>query len=171
MPATSDELLAFLGELGIPTQTIAHAAAHTVEAAQALRGEMPGGHFKNLFVKDKKGRFFLLALEEEKQVDLKRVHEAVGGQGRVSFGTAEQLEEFWGVKPGSVTPFGAINDKAGKVTLIFDSGLMRHERVNFHPLVNTRTTGLSRQDLLRFLRATGHEPLVVDLPAPSRDIA
>ena len=96
-------------------------------------------------------------------IDLKRVHETIGAQGRVSFGSAELLEEVWGVKPGAVTPFGAINDKTARVSVVLDEAMMRHERLNFHPLVNTRTTGLKSADLIKFLRATGHEPLVVAL--------
>ena len=98
----------------IETETVDHPPLFTVEDSQALRGEIPGGHTKNLFVKDKKGRLFLLVLGEETVVDLKRVHEKIGAQGRVSFGSAELLEEVWGVRPGAVTPFGAINDKAGQ---------------------------------------------------------
>jgi Ala-tRNA(Pro) deacylase len=161
MPASPEELLNFLAELGIPAQTVDHPPLFTVEDSQALRGEIPGGHTKNLFVKDKKSRLFLLVLGEETVVDLKRIHEKIGAQGRVSFGSAELLEEVWGVRPGAVTPFGAINDRDGRVTVVLDSGMMRHERLNFHPLVNVRTTGLASPDLVRFLRATGHEPLIV----------
>ncbi len=93
------------------------------------------------------------------------MHEKIGASGRVSFGSGELLEEVWGVKPGAVTPFGAINDKDGRVTVVLDSELMSHARVNFHPLVNTRTTGVSPEGLLTFLRATGHEPLVTALKA------
>ncbi len=116
-------------------------------------------------MKDKKGRLFLLTLGEETQIDLKRVHEKIGASGRVSFGSAELLEEVWGVRPGAVTPFGAINDRDGRVTVVLDSELMAHARVNFHPLVNTRTTGVSPDGLLKFLRATGHEPVLVSLGA------
>ena len=91
------------------------------------------------------------------------MHETIGAQGRVSFGSAELLEEAWGVKPGAVTPFGAINDKTARVCVVLDEAMMRHERLNFHPLVNTRTTGLKSADLIKFLRATGHEPLVAAL--------
>jgi Ala-tRNA(Pro) deacylase len=105
----------------------------------------------------------LLTLGEDTPVDLKRVHEKIGANGRVSFGSADLLEEVWGVRPGAVTPFGAINDTAGRVSVVLDSELMAHERVNFHPLVNTKTTGVSREGLLTFLRATGHEPLIVSL--------
>ena len=163
MPASPDDLIAYLATLGVETTAVDHPPLFTVEDSQALRGDIPGGHTKNLFVKDKKGRLFLLVLGEETTVDLKRVHEKIGAQGRVSFGSAELLEEVWGVKPGAVTPFGAINDQAGKVRVVLDEAMMRHERLNFHPLVNTRTTGLASADLIKFLRATGHEPLVVAL--------
>ena len=163
MPKTPEDLIAYLDSLGIASQTIEHPPLHTVEQSQALRGDIPGGHTKNLFVKDKKGRLFLLVLGEETSVDLKKVHEKIGGQGRVSFGSAELLQEVWGVRPGAVTPFGAINDRESRVTVVLDAEMMRHERLNFHPLVNTRTMGLASADLVRFLRATGHEPQVVAL--------
>ena len=163
MPTSPEDLIAYLAGLGIETETLDHPPLHTVEDSRALRGDIPGGHTKNLFVKDKKGQVFLLVLGEEATVDLKRVHEKIGAQGRVSFGSAELLEEVWGVRPGAVTPFGAINDEAGRVRVVLDEAMMRHERLNFHPLVNTRTTGLASADLVKFLRATGHEPLVVAL--------
>ncbi len=171
MPATSDDLIAYLNSLGIATTTVEHPPLHTVEESQTLRGEIPGGHTKNLFVKDKKSRLFLLVLGEETPVDLKRVHEKIGAQGRVSFGSAELLQEVWGVKPGAVTPFGAINDPSGRVTVVLDAAMMEHARLNFHPLVNTRTTGLASADLVKFLRATGHEPIVVALGQDSADAA
>jgi Ala-tRNA(Pro) deacylase len=142
---------------------VEHPPLFTVEDSRALRGDIPGGHCKNLFMKDKKGRLFLLVLEEDTIVDLKRVHERIGGQGRVSFGSSELLDEVWGVRPGAVTPFGAINDSGGRVTVVLDAEMMSHDRLNFHPLVNTRTTGLASPDLTKFLRATGHEPVLVAL--------
>ncbi len=163
MPASPEELLAYLADLGVKTSTVEHPPLFTVEESQALRGEIPGGHAKNLFVKDKKGRLFLLVLGEETEIDLKRVHERIGGQGRVTFGSADLLEEVWGVRPGAVTPFGAINDRDGRVSVVLDEAMMAHQRLNFHPLVNTRTTGLASADLMKFLRATGHEPMIVAL--------
>jgi Ala-tRNA(Pro) deacylase len=160
MPTTPEQLIAFLAKHGVATTSVEHPPLFTVEDSQALRGEIPGGHTKNLFVKDKKGRLFLLVMGEETAVDLKRVHERIGAQGRVSFGSAELLEEVWGVAPGAVTPFGAINDAAGRVTVVLDEAMMREERLNFHPLVNTRTTGIASADLVKFLRLTGHEPLI-----------
>jgi Ala-tRNA(Pro) deacylase len=163
MPSSPDDLLAYLAALGIEATTVDHPPLHTVEDSRALRGHIPGGHTKNLFVKDKKGRLFLLVLGETTTIDLKRVHEKIGAQGRVSFGSGELLEEVWGVRPGAVTPFGAINDATGRVRVVLDEAMMRQERLNFHPLVNSRTTGLASADLVNFLRATGHEPLIVAL--------
>jgi Ala-tRNA(Pro) deacylase len=163
MPTSPEDLLNYLGSLSIEADTVDHPPLHTVEDSRALRGDIPGGHTKNLFVKDKRNRLFLLVLGETTAIDLKRAHEKIGAQGRVSFGSAELLEEVWGVKPGAVTPFGAINDQGGKVRVILDEAMMRHQRLNFHPLVNTRTTGLASADLVKFLRATGHEPLIVAL--------
>jgi Ala-tRNA(Pro) deacylase len=163
MPTSPEDLLDYLASLSIAAETVDHPPLHTVEDSQALRGDIPGGHTKNLFVKDKKNRLFLLVSGETTAIDLKRVHEKIGAQGRVSFGSADSLEEVWGVRPGAVTPFGAINDRACKVRVVLDEAMMRHERLNFHPLVNTRTTGLASTDLIKFLRATGHEPLVVAL--------
>ena len=167
MSASPEDLLAYLDALGVVTATVEHPPLFTVEESQALRGEIPGAHTKNLFVKDKKGRLFLLVLGEETEVDLKRVHERIGGQGRVSFGSAALLEEVWGVRPGAVTPFGAINDPDARVRVVLDEAMMANARLNFHPLVNTRTTGLASRDLVRFLRATGHEPLIAPLGRPA----
>jgi Ala-tRNA(Pro) deacylase len=168
MPASPDDLLAYLAALGIETTTVDHPPLHTVEDSRALRGDIPGGHAKNLFVKDKKGRLFLLVVGEEATIDLKRAPKEIGAQGRVSFGSPELLEDVWGVRPGAVTPFGAINDNAGLVTVVLDADMMRSDRLNFHPLVNTRTTGLASSDLVKFLRATGHEPLIVALDGDNR---
>src|ERR1700735_5088188 len=132
MPATPEDLFAYLDRLGIVIATVDNPPLFRVEDSVAFRGDIAGGHAKNLFVKDKKSRLFLLVLGEDAQVDLKRVHEKIGGQGRGSFGSAELLEEVWGVKPGSVTPFGAINDKDARVTVVLDAAMMAHQRLNFH---------------------------------------
>ena len=164
MALSRDEILAHLTELGIGTETITHPPFHTVEESRRLRGPLPGGHIKNLFVKDKKSRVFLVVAREDAPLDLKRLHEAIGGSGRVSFGNAAQLLDLLGVLPGSVTPLAVVNDTGGRVTLVFERALLEHEVINVHPLENTATTTLARDDLLRFVRATGHDPLVVDLP-------
>jgi Ala-tRNA(Pro) deacylase len=163
MPATPEDLLAFLDGLEIPTVTVEHPPLFRVEDSIAFRGDISGGHAKNLLLKDKKSRLFLLVLEEDAVIDLKRAHVKIGAHGRLSFVPADSMEKIWGVRPGSVTPFGAINDADRRVTVVLDAAMMAHQRLNFHPLVNTRTTGLASVDLVKFLRATGHEPLVVAL--------
>ena len=165
------ELLNRLAELGIEAETVEHAPVFTVAESRPVKGRIPGAHSKNLFVKDKKGRLFLITAKDETPIDLKRVHEAIGASGRVSFGSADQLRAALGVEPGSVTPFAVANDPEGQVTVILDANLMEHERVNFHPLVNSMTTGVHRDDLVRFLRATGHEPRILRLPEPSPQLS
>jgi Ala-tRNA(Pro) deacylase len=170
MPATPDDLFAFLDRLGIAHQTVTHPPLFTVEQSQALRGTIAGAHTKNLFLKDKKGRFFLVCCREDANVDLKRLHERLGASGRLSFGSASQLMEKLGVDPGAVTLFGVVNDKAGEVTVAIDKGLLAFDAINAHPLTNTMTTALSRDDLLRFLETTGHAPLVIDVePRPQAE--
>ncbi|MGE3148066.1 MAG: prolyl-tRNA synthetase associated domain-containing protein [Pseudorhodoplanes sp.] len=160
MPATPDDLFAFLDDLGIPHRTLAHEPHFTVEQARALRREMPGGYTKNLFLKDKKSAIFLVVTEEDAVIALKSLHRKLGASGRFSFASAEQLMALWGVAPGSVTPFGAINDRSGAVTVVLDAPMMRHATLNYHPLVNTMTTAIAREDLVKFLKATGHAPRI-----------
>ncbi|KXF79379.1 DNA-binding protein [Paramesorhizobium deserti] len=171
MPKTPDELFAFLDQLGIKVKTVTHPPLFTVADSQSLRGEIAGGHTKNLFLKDKKDNFFLVTVEEDAVVDLKTVHTLIGAASRVSFGKPEKLMEYLGLLPGSVSTLGAINDTEGKVKIILDDGLMRHDIINVHPLTNEATTSIGRDDLVRFLRATGHEPEVLAVAAPADALA
>lgn len=160
-PKGREDLFRFLDQLGIRHSTKDHAPVFTVAESVALRDEIPGGHTKNLFVKDKKDNFFLLTVEENAAVDLKKVHGLIGAASRVSFGKPEKLMEYLGVAPGSVTAFGAINDNGNNVTFILDAELMSHDIINCHPLSNDATTSIGRDDLIRFMEATGHKPLVL----------
>lgn len=168
---TPTQLLDRLAELGIAADTVEHEPVFTVAESRPVKAKIPGAHSKNLFVKDKKGRLFLITAKDETAIDLKRAHAALGASGRLSFGSAEQLREVLGVEPGSVTPFAVINDEQRRVTMILDANLMEHDRLNFHPLVNSMTTGVSRDDLVTFLRATGHDPIVLRLPEPMEDLS
>ncbi|WP_019170859.1 prolyl-tRNA synthetase associated domain-containing protein [Pseudaminobacter salicylatoxidans] len=161
MPKTPDELLAFLESLGIAVTTKQHPPLFTVADSQSLRGEIAGGHTKNLFLKDKKDNFFLVTVDEDAEVDLKQIHHLIGASSRVSFGKPEALMELLGVVPGSVTVFGLINDSDKRVKLVLDSALMENDVINAHPLTNEATTTIGRDDLLTFVEATGHEPLVL----------
>jgi Ala-tRNA(Pro) deacylase len=167
MPASPEELFAYLDRLGITHSTVDHPPLFTVEQSQALRGRIPGGHTKNLFLKDKKDALFLVVAQEDATVDLKSLHRVVGATGRFSFGSANLLQEVWGVLPGSVTPFGAINDAEGRVTVVLDADMMRHAVLNYHPLVNTKTTSIAAEDLVKFLEATGHPPQIIAVAGDS----
>lgn len=164
-PKTAEDLFRFLDDLGIAHQTKTHAPVFTVAESVSLRDEIPGGHTKNLFVKDKKDQFFLLTVEEHAVVDLKTVHTLIGAASKVSFGKPEKLMEYLGVIPGAVTALGAINDSGRNVTFVLDADLMEHDIINCHPLSNDATTSLARADLIRFLEATGHTPLVLKVTA------
>jgi Ala-tRNA(Pro) deacylase len=166
MPATRADLMARLAELAIPTTTVEHPPLFTVEDAQAHRGEIRGAHTKNLFLKDKKDALFLVVAPEDLEIDLKQLHHVIGAASRLSFGKPELLLETLGVTPGAVTAFSAINDTTGRVTVVIDAGLASAALVNCHPLVNTATTTLAAADLLKFLRATGHEPRVLPVGRP-----
>ncbi|MEO3427900.1 prolyl-tRNA synthetase associated domain-containing protein [Pelagibius sp. CAU 1746] len=162
LPTSPEALLARLDELGIAARTVAHPPVYTVEEAKALRGELPGAHIKNLFLRNKKGRMWLVTCLEDREVDLKALGQRLEA-GRFSFGSAERLMTYLGVLPGSVTPFAVTNDKGCEVTMVLDSGVMERGPVNCHPLVNTMTTAVSPEDLIRFLEAEGHAPLMLDM--------
>jgi Ala-tRNA(Pro) deacylase len=161
MPATPADLFAFLDRLNVPHQTMAHPPLFTVEQSRALRGLIPGGHTKNLFLKDKKDALFLVVALEDAAIELKGLHRVLGASGRFSFGSADLLREVLGVLPGAVTPFAALNDRDGRVTVVLDAAMMAHENLNYHPLDNTMTTTIARDDLVRFLAATGHAPRIM----------
>lgn len=163
MPKSRADLIAFLESLGIETHTVEHPPLHTVEESRALRGDIPGTHCKNLFLKDRKGTHFLVVCREDAAIDLKRLAKLVGAD-RLSFGSPERLEEVLGVTPGSVTPFAAINDAEGRVQVVLDAEMMAEPLLNYHPLTNEATTAIASDDLLRFLDATGHAPTILRLP-------
>lgn len=157
-PATEDDLFARFDALGIAHRTTRHRPVFTVEEGADLKAQMPGGHSKNLFLKDKKGAIFLLCALGDTAIDLNAVSKVLGA-GRFSFGSAERLKEYLGVEPGSVTIFALINDPDRRVTLVLDEGLLAHDPVNFHPLKNDATTAISPADLLKFIASLGREPI------------
>ncbi|WP_343315655.1 prolyl-tRNA synthetase associated domain-containing protein [Brucella sp. BE17] len=161
MGLSPKELVDYLAKQGIETSTVEHPPLFTVADSQTLRGEVPGGHTKNLFLKDKKDNFFLVTVEEDAVVDLKSIHPVIGAASRVSFGKPEKLMEYLGVIPGSVSVFGAINDRDHRVQVILDAALMKYDIINAHPLTNEATTSIRRDDLLAFLKSIGHEPRIL----------
>ena len=170
-PLTPEELFARLDALGIAHRTYSHPPVFTVAEATALRGSLPGGHCKSLFLKDKKGGFWLAVMLEERRVDLKKLASRHLAAPRFSFGGAADLYRLLGVRPGSVTPFALVNDVEHLVTPVLDAAMLDHDPLNYHPLVNDRTTAVAPADLLRFIAACGHMPRIVDLAGFEREPA
>jgi Ala-tRNA(Pro) deacylase len=169
LPSPDDReavLYARLRELGIAWTTYAHAPVFTVAEAAQLYASQPGGHTKNLFLKDKKGGLWLVVARDELKIDLNELAKALGAP-RFSFGSGELLIETLGVEPGSVTPFAIINDTANRVRVVLDEAMLALEPLNYHPLRNDRTTAITATDLLKFLRACEHEPVIAKLPERS----
>ncbi len=160
-PATPDDLYAFLDRQGIGWRTLEHRAVFSVAEGEDVKARLPGGHSKNLFLKDAKGQIWLVCALGETVIDLKRLP-AVIGSARLSFGAEDLMDQVLGVRPGSVTLFALINDRERRVRLVLDAALLEPDLVNFHPLVNTASTTITQAGLRRFLQALGVEPQVVD---------
>ncbi|WP_296815985.1 prolyl-tRNA synthetase associated domain-containing protein [Brevundimonas sp.] len=159
-----DSFLDWLEKQGIAHKTLDHPAVFRVGEGDDFKAALPGAHTKNLFLKDKKDRLWLISARQDTEIDLKRLHKVIGSD-RLSFGSAELMVETLGVTPGSVTAFGLINDADKWVTFVVDRRLWEAERVTFHPLTNTATTGVDQAGFRRFLEAIGVEPIVVDFAA------
>ncbi len=159
-PMSSDALLTALDGLQIRHRTVDHVAVHTVEEARALRVDLPGVHTKNLFLRNRKGRMWLVTLLADRAVDLRDLGTRIGA-GRVSFASHQRLMRYLGLTPGAVNPFAVANDIGGAVRLVIDADVLAGPDIWVHPLVNTRTTGLSPDGLLRYLRSVDHEPAIL----------
>lgn len=162
MPASREDLFTKLAALGIETTTHDHPPVFTVEEARAHCAHLPGGHCKSLFLKDKKGRLYLLVALDARPIELNAMAKRLGA-GRLSFGRPELLMAVLGVTPGSVTPFALINDIERKVTVALDAGMMQEPLLNYHPLTNRATTAIRPDDLRRFIAACGHQPVEIEL--------
>jgi len=162
MTATPDELLARLAALNIDVTIHEHQPAFTVEDGKAFTGHLPGGHFKNLYLRDQKKRNYMVVTYADTEIDLTELPGKIGS-GRLSFGSAARLQEFLGISSGAVSPFAVINDLDGRVKVVLDEAILAAAPLNFHPLVNTMTIAVSADGLLTFLRENGHEPLIVPL--------
>lgn len=161
MPASPSDLFAYLNELNIAHHTVEHPALFTVEDGLDLKAKMPGGHTKNLFMKDKDDTIVLISAWADSQLKLNQLHKLIGTR-RLSFGKEDLMTEVLGVTPGSVTAFALMNDTDKRVTFIVDAALMAFDEVNFHPLINTATTRIKTEDLRRFVAATGHNLTEID---------
>src|SRR5437016_4944575 len=170
LPLTPEGLFARLDALGITHRTYSHPPVFTVAEATALRGSLPGGHCKTLFLKDKKGGYWLAVMLEERRIHLKKLAGRLGAP-RFSFGGAGDLYALLGVRPGSVTPFALVNDVTGRVSPVLDAAMLERDPLNYHPLVNDRTTAVAPADLLRFIAACGHTPRIINLAGCEREPA
>jgi Ala-tRNA(Pro) deacylase len=161
---TRADLVALLDALGVEHDTHDHPAVFRVGEGEEVKARIPGAHTKNLFLKDAKGQLWLISAADRAVIDLKRLHPVIGS-ARLSFGNEALMVETLGVTPGSVTAFGLINDTDHRVRFVLDRALAEAARLNFHPLTNTATTGISRAGFRRFLDAMGVAPLIVDFSA------
>ncbi len=167
VPKTRNMLFAYLDGLGIAHRTVDHPAIFTVEEGRDFKRDMPGGHSKNLFVKDKKGALTLAVASCDTRVDLVGLGKALGAKGRLSFGKPELMTQTLGVIPGAVTPFALFNDTAQVLAqVVLDTHLLAQDPVWFHPLENTASTAISAKDLIHFVQRCGFEPQILDLAAP-----
>lgn len=155
------DLYAYLARLGIAYETVEHPAMFTVEDGRAIDHLIPGMPCKNLFLKDKKGKLWLVVMPGHKRAQLTPLEKTIGS-ARLSFGKPDLLQNVMGITPGSVTPFALMNDTARQLTVVLDSDMMNAERVNFHPLRNTASTALQACDLLKFVKSLSYEPLIAD---------
>ncbi len=171
LPTRPQAVLDRLNDLGVPFTLYHHEAVFTVAESEKLDIDMPGVHCRNLFLRDKKKNNFLVVLQHATDVDIKKLAGVIGSD-KLSFGSAERLWEYLGVKPGSVCPYAMINDTGHNVKIFLEKSMMEADIVNYHPLINTMTVGTSPQGLIRFLESCGATPHIVDLTpaAPDKDL-
>ena len=159
-----DRLIAWMAENGVDHVTHDHPAVFRVQEGLELKADLPGAHTKNLFLKDHKGRLWLISARQDTVIDLKQAAGAIGS-GRLSFGNETLMWETLGVRPGSVTALGLINDVDHRVTFVLDRRLWEADVVNFHPLTNTATTALGQAAFRRYMALMDRQPIVLDFDA------
>lgn len=171
LPVTPEDLLAYFEKIDVSVNLYEHERVFTVSESQHLKKNIPGLHCRNLFLRDKKKKNYLVVAANETSVDLKKLPALIESD-RLSFGSADRLWQYLGVRPGSVCPFAIINDKDNEVKIILDKFMMDSEIVCYHPMENNMTVGLSPKDLLKFIDSCEHEPHIVDLAqaAPDKEI-
>ncbi len=164
LPTSPEDLFVRLQSLDIAYEIYNHEPIFTVEEGEHLKADIAGLHCRNLFLRDKKKKMFLVVAANETKIDLKKLPDLIGC-GRISFGSAERLFDNLGIRQGSVCPFCIMNDTDNQVRIVLDQFMMEADLVNYHPLDNAMTIGLAPRDLVRFIKDTGHEPEIVDLRA------
>lgn len=162
MLKTQEELLNVLTQIGISYTNHEHPAVYTVEEADKHHEGIEGVHSKNLFFRDRKKNLVLVVTLSDKPIKIKDVGNKIGHKG-LSFGKPDLLTEVLGVIPGAVTPFSVINDRENRVKVILDEEMMAHDLLNFHPIVNTATTTIQSQDLIKFMEHCNQEFEIIRL--------
>ncbi len=168
LPTSPQALMDHLRGLGIEFTLSHHKAVFTVAESEAIDKQIEGTHCRNLFLRDRKKNNFLLVLQNSTKVDIKKLPEVIGSD-KLSFGSADRLWEYLGVRPGSVCPYAIINDNDRNVKILLDKSMMETEIVNYHPLLNTMTIGVRPADLTKFIESTGHAAHIVDLEQAAPD--
>lgn len=164
LAATPADVFAAFESLEIEHETLVHDPLYTVEEAKSVKYGLKGAHTKNLFLRNKKGRMFLLVIEQDRRVNLKGLRDQLNlTGGQLAFASTERLAKYLGVVPGSVSPLALINDRGGAVTLYIEKPLMEHEHIYLHPCRNTHSTCIKTADLLKALKAWDHEPIVLEI--------
>jgi Ala-tRNA(Pro) deacylase len=167
-PYNSDNILEYMKNIGIATTLYHHPPVFTVAEAERVDKEIEGAHTRNLFLRDKREKMFLVTLRHDTKVDLKKLSDLLGC-GRFSFGSPERLWTYLGVRPGSVTPLSILNDTDRKVQIVLEYGMMNEEKVNFHPLNNAMTVGMTPADLMTILEKENITPIILDLSLVAPD--
>lgn len=168
LPTSPQTLMDRLTSLGIEFSLHHHRAVFTVAEADAVDRDIEGTHCRNLFLRDDKKKNFLVVLQNATVVDLKKLP-AILNSKKLSFGSADRLWQYLGVRPGSVCPYAIVNDTDHQVEIFLDQSMMETKRVNYHPLLNTMTIGCAPADLVKFIESTGHTPHIVDLAPAAPD--
>ena len=162
-------IFTFLKEKNIPFERFDHPAVFTCEEANRLRPDLPGFKTKNLFLRDRKGgRHFLILVSEEKRVDLKALSDVLQST-KVSFGSPERLKKHLKIEPGSVSLLSLINDPERHVEVFVDESIWGEGALQAHPLINTATLVIPFEGVERFVRATGHQVRVIEMPEKSAE--
>lgn len=169
LPTSSEDLFNILETLGISYELHHHEAVFTVAESDKIDAQIKGVHCRNLFLRDKKKKNYLLTLQNATEVDMKKLPDIIDS-ARLSFGSADRLWQYLGVRPGSVCPFSIMNDKDNQVKILLDKSMMEADIVNYHPLLNTMTVSLKPCDLIKFIESTGHEVHIVDLTEAKPDV-
>ena len=162
MPASDKNLFDQFAVLGIETTTVRHSPMFTVKDGEKELVDIPGGHCKTLFLKDKNQNLWLVVMLGKIRLDMKSLQKKLGSS-RLSFAKPDLMWEVLGVEPGAVTPFVILNESARNIKVVLDKKMMKEKLLNYHPLRNDATTTISASDLLKFIYAMEHKPIVLDL--------